>query len=256
MVEQITFTNRRGLRLVADHYPAQTDTVVVMAHGYTSHKRWAGRFPYIAAQLNQHGYAALAFDFAGCGDSDDDSLRADKLAQDVHAAVDQARAMGYQRIALWGHSLGARLCLMAKPLWATTMVLSGAGTTPMHYHWPDYYSAEELAELAATGRMTIEAAPGCRRQTQVVEAQMLRDFAEFEQAALLHDLPCPVLIVNGNHPDDAEECALLAGNRQGLHLLPTGSRHTVIEGARHNFADHLPQLAELGVAWIRERMPH
>lgn len=202
-----------------------------------------GRFPHIAVAFNAAGYAALAFDFAGCGESEDDSLRADKLVHDIHDAIAQVATLGYRRYALWGHSLGARLCLMARPAGVATMVLSGAGTAPVHYHWPDYYSAEALAELAQHGRMTVAGADPGVRATAVIEAQMLRDFADFEQAALLRDQPCPVLIINGNHPEDAEECALLAGNRQGLHLLPQGSQLMVLEGARHSFADHLNEAA-------------
>ncbi|WP_414648468.1 hypothetical protein [Chitinimonas sp.] len=52
---------------------------MIMVHGHTSHCRCRGRFPRIAAVLNAAGYAAFAFDLAGCGESKGESLGADKL---------------------------------------------------------------------------------------------------------------------------------------------------------------------------------
>ena len=248
-----SFQNSRGIELVADHYASDSDSIVVLVHGYTSNKRWRGRFPHIGAALNEAGFAAFAYDSSGCGESGDDSLRLDKLVQDVRDAVAEVRELGYQRVALWGHSLGARSCIAANPPGVVTMVLSSAGTAPMHYHWPDYYAAADLATLAATGKMTVPADDGVRDWV-TIEAQMLRDFAEFDQQALLGALSCPVLIVNGNNPEDWEECALLEGNRRGEQWLPSGSRLHVVEGARHNFAEHLGELAQVGVDWLFEKM--
>jgi pimeloyl-ACP methyl ester carboxylesterase len=253
MLQVCHFQNSRSLNIVADHYRIESDAVVVLVHGYTSNRRWRGRFPYIAQSLNLAGFSAFAFDHAGCGESDDDSLSLTKHVQDVLDAVEHVRSLGYQRVAKRGHSLGARSCIEANPIGVLTMVLSGAATAPMHYHWPDYYSAGELAELATNGSMRVPAKCGMRAH-QVIEAQMLRDFAEINQQAVLSALGCPVLIINGNHPDDTEECALLAGNLAGLQWLPAGSHHVVIEGARHSFEQHLEPLTRTGVEWTMRNM--
>ncbi|MGD0996906.1 MAG: alpha/beta fold hydrolase, partial [Thermoleophilia bacterium] len=107
----MTFRNARGLRLVGDFTPAGDRAIVVMAHGFASDRGSRGRFPAIAAALATAGHASLAFDFAGCGESDDDVLTLDHQIDDLHAAIAHAHSLGYERLALHGHSLGGRVCL-------------------------------------------------------------------------------------------------------------------------------------------------
>ena len=107
---RVTFRNSRGLQLVGDLVPAGASPVpgdptpagdralVVMAHGFASDRHSRGRFPRIAAALAGAGLASLAFDFAGCGESDDDVLTLDHQIDDLHAAIAHARSLGYERL--------------------------------------------------------------------------------------------------------------------------------------------------------------
>lgn len=254
MPERAQFRNSRGLRMVADHFAAESDAVVVMANDLRTHKRWRGRYPRISRDLNARGIAALAFDYCGCGESDDDSLRTDKLAEDVRSAVSEARRLGYRRVALWGHGLLAYVCIEAEVADMVTMVLSAPATASMKFDWNVEFAPEEMAALEATGRMTVPSYDAEVRTSQVIEATLLRDIAEVDQAARIGKLRCPVLLINGNNPANVAECARLEGNRRGEHLLPAGSKLHVIDGANHGFAEHLEELSRVGADWLARRM--
>ena len=118
-----------------------------MAHGFASERGSRGRFPAIAAALAAAGIASLAFDFAGCGESDDDVLTLDHQVDDLHPALAHARSLGYRRLALHGHSLGGGVCLAAAPPQVITIAATGAPTAAMHYDWRDYFTAAQMGEL-------------------------------------------------------------------------------------------------------------
>ncbi|MBM3585756.1 MAG: alpha/beta fold hydrolase [Alphaproteobacteria bacterium] len=152
--DRVTFANARGLTLVGHLWRGGGTRAggVVMAHGFCANKSSRGRFDRLGPALAEAGIAALAFDFAGCGESDDDTLVIAKQAEDVAAAVAFMAARGMTPIALHGHSHGARACLQAALPGIVTMVLTGACTGPVRYDWTRFFSTEELADFASEGR--------------------------------------------------------------------------------------------------------
>ena len=127
-MRRVTFRNSRGLRLVGHLHETDGPTAVVMAHGFTGDKSMQGRFDRVAAAVHGEGHAVLAFDYAGCGESDDDRITVGKHVDDLRSAVAFVRGEGYERVGLYGQSLGARVCLQAYEPGIRTMVLVGAGT--------------------------------------------------------------------------------------------------------------------------------
>ena len=103
------------------------------------------------AASTRAGYSALRFDFSGCGESDDDALTAAKQIEDLQAVLDHGEAEGFERIALWGNSLGSEFCLQSWRPGIAAMVLTGAGPGPVHYRWEEHFTAAELRQLAETG---------------------------------------------------------------------------------------------------------
>jgi pimeloyl-ACP methyl ester carboxylesterase len=249
---RVTFFNSRRLTLVGNFFPSTSAASVILAHGFTSDKSSRGRFARIAQALNDSAYNVLAFDFSGCGESDDDSLTVAKQVDDLRSAIAYVQSRGFRHIALWGHSLGSRICLQAYSPEVATLVLTGAATGPMYYRWEDYYSPEQLRKLVETGYLTVRLSEGPRREV-VIEAQMLKDFGEFDQATVLSRIQCPVLIIHGDA--DEEERQLLELSRRGLHYLPGGSRLEIVHGANHSFMDQIDRVIELGQAWLLEHLP-
>ena len=261
---RVTFRNSRGLRLIGDLVPAVASPVpgdptpagdralVVMAHGFASDRRSRGRFARIAAALAEAGLTSLAFDFGGCGDSDDDVLTLDHLVDDLQAAIAYSRSLGYGRLALHGHSLGGRVCLAAAPPEALAIATTGAPTGPMRYDWRDYFTPAQKDELDRTGRVTMPQGEERVRSTVVTSAGLLESLVDCDQAALFGGVRCPVLLIDGDGDD--EERQSLAHARKGLPLLPAGSRVALLPGSPHNLEGHLDEVIDLLLDWFAEHL--
>jgi pimeloyl-ACP methyl ester carboxylesterase len=242
----VWISTTRGPRLAAELQRCTVDAIIVMAHGFCSDRRSRGRFDRLTADFVARGWSVLAFDFSGCGQSDDDVVTAAGEVEDLRAVLAFVRAEGYTRTALYGHSLGASICLQAYDDSIRTMVLTGAATDAMHYDWSAYYSAEQLDELETTGFM--------RDGRHVLSRQTLAEFGQRDQKASLSRIKCPVLLVHGGSADDAEEQELLKRSREGFSLLPAGSRLAVVEGSGHGFEQHMAEVSALACGWYAEHL--
>lgn len=253
-LQRIDFKNSRKLNLSGTLYKADSDAIVIMAHGFVSDKTSSGRFDYIAQCLNLSKYNVFTFDFSGCGESDDDRITCAKQIDDLKAAIAFIHSLNYKRIALWGHSLGSRICLEACSPEITTMVLTGALLGPMHYRWEEYFSEKQLDELAQKSYITQPLERGSRRSI-IIDKQMLDDFAEFDQEVILSKIVCPILVINGDNDDDSEELMLKEIATKAMRFLPSGSRHEIVQGAGHNFLHYIDKVLDLGLSWLMEHMP-
>lgn len=251
-MERITFQNSRHLTLAGNFHLASPHSVIIMCHGFTSDKSSRGRFDRFAKHFHEMGYSVLAFDFSGCGESDDDRMTLAKLVDDLRSAIVYVKSRGYSRISLYGHSLGSRVCLESYSPEITTMVLSGAGTGPVTYKWDEHFTAEQMQELSEKGYITEHRLTGLRN-TMIIDKQMLRDFEDFNQETLLSQVKCPVLILHGNN--DWEEKLLSAITLQGMKWLPPASRLEIIDGAEHHFLGHLPIVETHASDWYRRYFP-
>lgn len=73
---------------------------------------------------------------------------------------------------------------------------------------------------------------------------MLKYFEGVDQEKLLQGIPCPILIIHGDHEKD-EKRLFLQLSKKGIPYLSSDSKLEVITGARHNFLDHLDDLVKL-----------
>jgi len=251
---RVTFRNAREQRLAADYVtPTPGAPLVVLAHGFGSERRARDRFPTVARAFAAAGYATLAFDFAGSGESDDEVLTLEHEVEDLLAAIAYARSLGHERLGLFGHSLGGRVCLQASPGDVATIATAGAPTGPVDYDWHDYFTAEQMDELARTGRVTMPQDGDRARAAVVCDVSLLEELVNCDQEALFARVPYPVLLIDGD--GDEEELEYLALARDGLRLLPRGSRLEVVAGCPHNLVGHLDEVIALLLAWFAEHLP-
>jgi pimeloyl-ACP methyl ester carboxylesterase len=247
-MERVTFQNSLGLTLVGNLLASGSHSIIIFSHGFGSDKHSKGRFPAIMQALYQAGYSSLAFDFSGCGESENDILTLEKEEDDLKSALKYIRSRGYSRMALYGHSLGSLISLKCWSSEIETMVLSGAVTGPVKYDWNDYYSRDQLREMELEGYFKDGVNSEWRNEVNV-DRSLIESFAGLNQEKILGKVACPVLIIHGNDPEDIEELTLLENSRKGLKYLPEGSRLEVIEGAGHSFKGHLDQLVRLTCDW-------
>lgn len=246
-MERVIFINSRNLTLVGNLFLSNSDSIIIMCHGFMSSKYSKGRFEKLAAEFNKSGYSALTFDFSGCGESDDDSLTVDKEVDDLSSAISFVKSRGYKKIALYGHSLGTLICLKAYTSEIITMVLSGALTGPMKYNWDEFFTIEQMKELKKNGYITQHSSHSYRDKI-IVDKQMLMDFELINQHELIKNISCPILIIHGNN--DEEEKLLFERSKIAMTLLSSSSKLEVVSGANHSFLDHLDILINLANNWF------
>lgn len=253
-MRRVEFPNTRGLQLVGYLHESATRKAVILAHGFAGDKSMGGRFDRIAGELTDDGFGVLAFDFSGCGESDDDRINVAKQVDDLRTGVAFVRSEGFQEIGLFGQSLGGFICLKSYEPGIRTIVTAGAGTGPMQYDWGELYSSAQMKDLRVRGYLRDRDIDQRWREAVLVDRQMLLDFEQVDQEQLLSRIPCPVLLIHGDDPSDKEEQALLALSRAGMRYLSPESRLEVIAGADHRFADHLAELIHLAKNWFRSQL--
>ncbi len=242
----LTITTPRGLKLSAMHYPANSDAMIVFSHGFCGDKASNGRFKRIAMALQGIGFDCLAYDFAGCGQSDDEALSLGAQVEDLGAVLDFVRSQGFVRLGLYGHSLGGMISMRN---WADdirTMVLSGPVTGTCEFDWAVFFDAEQLAAMDAGSAGIHRPEEGPREQI-LIDGNMILDFKAIDQGKVMRHVQCPVLIVHGDVGED--EHILCATAREGMQYLSPASRLEIIPGADHTFMDHLQVLIDMMVAW-------
>lgn len=222
-----------------------------MCHGFISNKYSKGRFEKLATAFNKCGFDALAFDFSGCGESDNDSLTIEKEVDDLKSAISYAISKGYEKIALYGYSLGTLICLKSYIPEIITMVLLGALTGPMKYNWDEFFTQEQMKELEENGFIT-EYIFEETREKIIIDGKIIEGFELINQQELLGGVKCPVLIIHGD--GDEEESLLYEKSKVAINLLSTDSRIEVINGANHSFLDYLDMVVKLSTDWLKKHL--
>ena len=246
---KIFIKNTRGFILAANHWFAGSESIIIMSAGFTGDKSMNGRFEKIAEKFCEAGYGVIAYDYCGCGESDDEILTPENAVQDLLSVIEYAKHRGYSKIGLYGQSYGGLVSLRAHSKDISAMVLVGGVTGMVKYDWNNHYSAKEMEELKRTGYMMIKKESGVR-DVVILNREMLDDFEQINQDDLLRKVKCPILVVHG---DTGEEERMLADiSRNGMIFMPNGSKLEIIEGSTHRFNDHLEEIAELAVKWYGE----
>lgn len=255
MPNDVTITTPRGIRLSGSLTPGRTDAAVLFAHGFLDERSSRGRFTDLMAAYADAGYATLAFDFAGCGLSDDEVVFVSREVEDFNAASAFLSDAGYPRQAVHAHSLGSLVALRANPPTVRAMILTGALTGPLDYPWGEIFSASQMDELGRTGRMHVPDDGPTAREATIIAADTLAAFSTINQRQLLSAIRCPVLLVHGGQLIEGEEHQLLTHSRVGLPMLPAGSRLEVLRGADHSLLDYIEVVARHGLDWLAEYLP-
>lgn len=251
---EVSITTPRGVRLAGTfERGSAAGTAVLFAHGFLSDRHSASRFDVLAQAYRAAGHATLQIDFSGCGASEDDVVRVAGEVEDLRSASAWLTEQGYPVQAVHAHSFGTLAALNAQPRDVVTMVMTGALTGPMTYPWEQIFSAAQLDELEEHGitRVLDDNAAGVR-EFDVISRETLADYSLIDQADLLGKVRVPVLLLYGGVDEESTELVDLG--REGLHLLPAGSRLEVVPGAEHGLKDRIDVVAERGVAWFAESL--
>jgi alpha-beta hydrolase superfamily lysophospholipase len=216
-----------------------------MSHALANDKSERGKFDKIANRLNSLGYNVLTFDFSGCGESDDDTLSVEKQVDDLKSAINFAKSLGYNKIGLFGHSLGCLVSLKCYTSEISAMVLWSPITNKINYSWNEKLSKEQLQELNDKGYFT-RTRKNAVRITYFIDKQMLIDRENVNQKELLRNINCPILIIHGTNDTNIP----LSDSKNAMTLLSEQSKLKIVEGADHDFTNHFDSIIDACEEWF------
>jgi pimeloyl-ACP methyl ester carboxylesterase len=248
-MERVTFKNSRSLSLVGHLYSSKSRSIVIISHALANDKSERGKLDKVAEKLNESGFNVLAFDFSGCGESDNDTLTIGKEVDDLKCAIDFVKSKGFENIALFGHSTGALVSLYGYNPEIKTIVLWSPVTNKVKYRWEDKLSKEQLQELNEKGYFTRKRTNAIR-ETYHIDKQMLKDRETVNQKELLKEISCPVLIIQGTKDTSIP----IEDSKNALKLLSKESQLELVENANHDFTEHVSKLVELSNDWFLKHL--
>jgi len=244
-MDKITFKNSRNKTLIGNLSSLKSKSIIILSHALANDKSERGKLDAVANKLNNSGFNTLAFDFSGCGESDDDTLTVEKQVDDLKSAIEFAKTKGFEKIALFGHSVGCLVSLKAYSQEIKTMVLWSPVTNKVKYHWEDKLSKEQLQELSEKGYFT-RTRKNAIREIYQIDKQMLKERESVDQKKLLQDIICPVLIIQGTKDTSIP----IEDSENAIKLLPDESQLAIVENADHDFTEHVEEIVKLTNEWF------
>lgn len=248
-MEKVIFKNFRGLSLVGNLQTSKSKSIIILSHALANDKSERGKLDAVANKLNESGFSTLAFDFSGCGESDDDTLTIKKEVEDLKSAINFIKTKGFENIALFGHSTGALVSLYAYNPEIKTIVLWSPVTNKVKYQWKDKLSKDQLEELSEKGYFTRKR-KNAIRETYHIDKQMLIDREIVNQKELLKNILCPVLIIQGTKDTSIP----IEDSENALKLLSKESKLELVENADHDFTEYVNKLVELSNDWFLKHL--
>lgn len=269
---QVTVKSKDGLTLVGREWkPAgEVRGVVCLVHGIGEH---VGRYPHVAAALNQAGFAVIGLDLRGHGRSEGPrghSPSYDAYLDDIDRLIGEARSrFAGAPIFLYGHSLGGLLVLyypmqhkaalagvvasspqlrlaFKPPAWKTTM------GRLMFNIWPGFIMPSGL-EQAALSRdpAVVQAYAADPLVHDRVSARVGIGLIDIGQWLLEHasGFPLPLLVYNGTQDRlvSADAC------REFAAKVPGDCTHKAWQGLYHETHNEPERADVLGflVQWVK-----
>ncbi len=277
-MSQITIQTPRGVFISGTFTrPVDSrDAAVIFSHTFLSDRHASGMFDSLGRALRRAGYATLAFDFSGHGESGDEIITFDPLIEDFRAASGWLADQGFARQICVGHEFGAIVALRANPPSVQTYVLVSPVLGPLSYDWDLVFSDVQLSDLERHGTTTVPDDSCSVRRHFTINKGTLADMSMVSGEKALRGVTAPILIT---HDSFDEETGLVDRTRDAFHLLPVGSlvemteppagivgEYTPVDGVpvsdeavaralRASSAASLPELPDVAVQWASRWVP-
>jgi len=243
MMKKVFIDNRGNKIAGVLHLPKdKTDKIVVMAHGFVSDKD-RPRYIGIAQLLAENGFAALRFDFGGCGESYKSGITVRGWVEDLTSAINFVKEEGYSKIGLIGYSLGALISLEVYNSIIKSILLFAPVTK----------GADRLQTILDEDKVS---RADFEKQGYVIKTRRGREFKiekeYFEerkavnQKELLSRVKCPVLIVHGSEDDSVP----LSHSEKAMNYLSSNSELKIIQGADHHL-EIIHGIDKMALDWFK-----
>ncbi len=247
-VERVEFSSE-GYKLIGNlHCPYENAPCVVLCDGIISSKD-SQKWLTFACSLEDEGYAALRFNFRGCGwgeewsEADFQNTTLTSRIQDYQAALDFLVSTGKvdtSRIGVVGSSFGGCTIIAANDPRPRTYVALATpcklGATPAmlkSFREKGYYENPGAGEP---------------RMSRTKET-LYTDFKLYDMAEAVKKIKHPLLIIHGS-----KDAIPLGDVRRLYENANEPKRLEIIEGGSHTFVDsgHLPKVIDLSIGWFKK----
>ena len=220
VVTTVTLVTEDGVPIDAVHLPGPRELAIVIAHGFA--QSWQGHMVWNIVRRFNRAAGVVTFDFRGHGRSGGLSTLGDKEINDLDVAVHYARALGYERVATVGFSMGGSVVLRQAALrQGVDAVVSVSGPGRWFYRGTQamrrvhFVAEKRLGRLIARQFLKTRISPGGWPVPDPLPPA----------AAAARISPVPVLIVHGDKdhyfpPEHGRQLYAAAREPKELWLLP------------------------------------
>lgn len=246
---KIAYTNAKGLKLAGLLYNGpETDTVIVVCHGFTGKKEGSGKAVAMAEELGKRGYATLLFDFSGCGESEGkfSDLSLTGHIDDIKSSVDYCLELGFERVVTVGRSFGGSAALCHG---GSDLRVAGVCTWAAPAELVKLFSVYD--DPAVTNEGNLVPLSG-EEGTAYLKKSFFSDLERHDvpaQAALI--APRPLLVIHGNNDE-----VVPPGNAQKIfNAASPPKKINYIPGADHRFTGQHEKVWQVFFNWLEEYLP-
>jgi pimeloyl-ACP methyl ester carboxylesterase len=239
--EKISFTGGESVQLAGVlHLPVSSTAVAaIFAHGFCSNMT-RERYVMLSDALAEKGIAALRFDFAGSGESEEREITISGQVADLKAAVAYLQKRGYRSIGVVGESLGGITALEAYSDAVKALVL-----------WAPVTKARWTAEMSGIQKESLNRRGYYINHKDGKDFKIPKRYVEerlgVNRARTLGEFRIPVFIIHGTE----DEVIPVEDSREAIALLPQGSRLEEIQGGDHHVsAIHSELVIRKTVDWL------
>ena len=248
--ERVEFRSE-GYKLIGNlHCPYENAPCVLLCHGIASSKD-SEKWLTIACNLEDEGYAALRFNFRGCGWGDEwsqgdfqDTTLTSRI-KDYKAALDFLVSTGKvdtNRLGVIGSSFGGCTIIAANDLRPKAYVALATpyklGTSPVmleSFREKGYYEYPGAEEP---------------RMSRIKET-LYDDLESYDMAEAVKKIKHPLLIIHGS-----KDTIPISDARRLYENANEPKRLEIIEGGSHIFVDtgHLDRIIGLSIGWFKKHL--
>lgn len=188
----------------------------------------------------------------------------DDCRQDFSAWLQFAQSRGYERVLLWGHSLGAVKTIYFQAQVRDPRVVCAIASSPprfVHDAYRQSHHGERFsADIAAAQQAVDSGAPerlieALIPQSRAFSAQTYVDKygpnARFDYFRYLSNQPAPLLLTLGSLERADVSFATLADRGPSMHLDWPDVSYALIDGADHLYTDRTEQLWSSARGWLQ-----
>lgn len=248
--KKVSYFNDKHLRLAGLlHSGPETSRALIVCHGFTGSKEGGGRAVEMAEELARLDFAALLFDFSGCGESEGDfaDVSLSGHISDLKSSVDFCLGSGFKKVITLGRSFGGAAALCHG---GADQRVAGVCAWAAPADLPGVFSSFRDRSLKVTGNLVPLTGEG---GTVHLKKSFFSDLERYDvagQAALIS--PRPLLIVHGDSDtvvpgENARAVYEAAGEPKKLRM---------IREADHQFSGRHREVWEELFLWLKEHFPN